>query len=312
MSKKGYMLFFLILLLSLGIMVPAYGDDRLIGSVPLSFSWDKAPKAGDLVGELYATSSNRQFVVEGVSYVKMDDTWIFGEKPMAEVELSAKSGYRFSSTARSYFSLFGCGVQYKKATMDTDGNTLILQVSFPTIDSILPPSTAVDWDDNTAVWDDVEGSKSYEIELYKDKRLMATVKAKHNSYDFKPYINVEGVYTFRVRAFGTYKSQASPWSDTSEGNKVRSEDAWYIDNGNWERNRLGRRYVYKNKAYPANTWRCINSQWYYFNGDGYMQTNCYVKSDEMNFYYWLGANGTWDSKKDTFSPDYTKYTVIKQ
>lgn len=310
MSKKLCILFFLISLLSLGSLITAYGDDAFIGSVPLSFSWDKVPKAGDLVGELYATSSNRQFVVEGASYMKRDDTWVFGEKPMAEIELSAKSGYRFKTTDRTYFSLFGCGVQYQKATMDSDGNTLILQVSFPTIDSILPPSTAVSWDEDTAVWDAVDGSKNYEIELYKDNRLLSTVKAKHNSYDFKPYINVEGNYTFRVRAFGTYRSQASPWSDWSEGNKVRSEDAWYIDNGSWERNRLGRRYVYKNKAYPSNTWRCINNQWYYFNNDGYMQTNCYVKSDDMNFYYWLDANGVWNSKNDTFNPDTSKYSVI--
>lgn len=311
MTKKFCILFFIISLLSFGSLSQAYGDDAFIGSVPLSFSWDKTPKAGDLVGALYATSSSRQFVVEGVSYTKRDDTWVFGEKPMAEIELSARGGYRFKTTDRTCFTLFGCGVQYKKATMDFDGNSLTLQVTFPTIDSILPSTTAVSWDDNTAVWDDVDGSKSYEVELYKDKRLLSTVKAKHSNYDFKPYINVEGNYTFRVRAFGTYRSQASPWSDLSEDNNVRSEDAWYIDNGSWERNRLGRRYVYKNKAYPSNAWRCINSQWYYFNNDGYIRTNCYVKSDEMKFYYYLGPNGVWDSSKDTFSPDFSKFTVIR-
>ena len=287
MSKKTFLLVFLISLLSLGILVPAYGEESLIDSVPLSISWDRAPKARDLVGEVYATSSNKHFVVEGASYVKRDDTWVFGERPVVEIELSAKSGYG-------------------------DGNSLILQVTLPTIDSILPASTAVSWNNNTAVWDEVEGSKSYEIQLYKDNRLMATVTAKHDRYDFKSYINVEGVYTFRVRAFGTYKSQASPWSELSEENKIRPEDAWYIDNGSWERNRLGRRYVYKNKAYPTNTWRCINNKWYYFNYEGYMLTNCYIKSGEMNFYYWLGANGAWDSDKDTFNPDLSKYTIVKQ
>ena len=312
MSKKTFLLVFLISLLSLGILVPAYGEESLIDSVPLSISWDRAPKAGDLGGEVYATSSNKHFVVEGASYVKRDDTWVFGERPVVEIELSAKSGYSFTSTGRTYFSLFGCGAQYKKATMDGDGNSLILQVTLPTIDSILPASTAVSWNNNTAVWDEVEGSKSYEIQLYKDNRLMATVTAKHDRYDFKSYITVEGVYTFRVRAFGTYKSQASPWSELSEENKIRPEDAWYIDNGSWERNRLGRRYVYKNKAYPTNTWRCINNKWYYFNYEGYMLTNCYIKSGEMNFYYWLGANGAWDSDKDTFNPDLSKYTIVKQ
>ena len=40
-----------------------------------------------------------------------------------------------------------------------------------------------------------------------------------------------------------------------------------------------------------------------------MLTNCYIKSGEMNFYYWLGANGAWDSDKDTFNPDLSKYTL---
>ena len=66
---------------------------------------------------------------------------------------------------QNILSLFGCGAQYKKATMDGDGNSLILQVTLPTIDSILPASTAVSWNNNTAVWDEVEGSKSYEIQL---------------------------------------------------------------------------------------------------------------------------------------------------
>ena len=43
-----------------------------------------------------------------------------------------------------------------------------------------------------------------------------------------------------------------------------------------------------------------------------MLTNCYIKSGEMNFYYWLGANGAWDSDKDTFNPDLSKYTIVKQ
>lgn len=311
MSKKAFLLVLLISLLSLGIMVTAYGEEKPVDTIPLAFTWDKAPKAGDLIGQVYATTTSRQFKIEGASYTNPDDTWTFGDRPVVEIEMSANSGFHFTSSKRDYFSLFGCGAKFKKATVDADGSTVVLQVTFPVIDGNLPASPSVSWSNYTAVWDEVSGAKSYEVQLYRDNRLVSTVKAKHDHYDFKSYINVEGVYTFRVRAFGTYKTQASPWSESSETNTVDKEDAWYFDNGKWERNRLGRRYVYKTKVYPANTWRCINNTWYYFNNDGYILTECYIKSTEMNFYYWLGANGAWDSAKDTFSPD-SRYSIIKQ
>ena len=65
-------------------------------------------------------------------------------------------------------------------------------------------------------------------------------------------------------------------------------------------------------AYPTNTWRCIDNKWYYFNYDGYVQTNCYIKSTELDFYYWLGPTGAWDTDKDAFHPDITKYEIIKE
>ena len=239
MKKRTFLLVFLTTILSLGIFIPAYGEETLITSVPLSFSWDKIPKAGDLVGEVYVNTNSKQFTVEGASYYKRDDTWVFGERPVVEVELSAKSDYRFTSNSRKYFSLFGCGAQFKKASIDPDGNSLILQVTFPTLDSMLPASTSVSWSNSNAVWDEVEGSKSYEVQLYRNNRLMTTVKAQHDRFDFRSYINLEGDYTFCVRAYGTYKSQASPWSERSESYTVTKKDAWYFDNRSEER-RVGK------------------------------------------------------------------------
>lgn len=312
MSKRTLLLVLLISVLSLGTVIPTYGEETEIDMVPLTLTWDHAPKAGDLVGQVYAATNSKRFKVEGASYIHRDDTWDFGEKPVVEIELSSNSGYRFTSSKRDYFSLFGCGAKFKKAVLDADGNTLTIQVTLPTIDGNLPASTAVSWSNFSAVWDEVKGAKNYEVQLYKDERVVATIKAKSDHYDLKSFINLEGAYTFRVRALGNYKSLASPWSESSETMNVDAEDAYYFDNGKWERSRLGRRYVYKTKLYPVSTWRFINNNWYYFNEDGYMQADCYVKSTEMNFYYWLGPNGAWNSDKDTFSPDVAKYSIIKQ
>ena len=109
----------------------------------MTFSWDTAPKGGELVGNVYAVSSNGEFKVEGAVYDKKDDQWDYGERPIVEVELSAKDGYYFSSTKRSIFSLTGCGAQFKTAEKDSDGSALILQVYLPAIDGNLPATTSV-------------------------------------------------------------------------------------------------------------------------------------------------------------------------
>lgn len=68
-----------------------------------------------------------------------------------------------------HFSLTGCGAQFKTAEKDGDGSALILQVYLPAIDGNLPVTTSVSWNQTTAVWDKVNGSKNYEVRLYRDK-----------------------------------------------------------------------------------------------------------------------------------------------
>ena len=97
-----------------------------------------APKGGEAVGTLTATTTSQSFIVEGSEYLKDDDTWDYGEWPCAEIELSAAEGYRFSTPNRRTFSLSGCNVQYKSSEIDSDGSTLILQVYLSRIGGQLP------------------------------------------------------------------------------------------------------------------------------------------------------------------------------
>lgn len=303
MAKKSLIIAALASFLSIGTLFSAYGQEKAISSVPLTFSWDTVPKGGELVGSVYAVSSTGEFKVEGAEYTKKDDQWDYGERPIVEVELSAKDGYYFSSTKRSIFSLTGCGAQFKNAEKDDDGSTLILQIYLPTIDGNLPVTTSVGWNGNTAVWDKVNGARNYETRLYRDKTLVTTQKTADPAYDFSSYINVEGNYTFNVRALGSYSSQAGSWSEISEIHAILPEDAWLISNGKWDKTSAGWRYVYPNNAYPVNSWRCINNNWYYFGSNGYMETNCYVKSSDQELYYWLGEDGIWNTQKDTAAPE---------
>ena len=303
MAKKSLIIAALAAFLSMGTLFSAYGQEKAITSIPLTFSWDTAPKGGELVGNVYAVSSNGEFKVEGAVYDKKDDQWDYGERPIVEVELSAKDGYYFSSTKRSIFSLTGCGAQFKTAEKDSDGSALILQVYLPAIDGNLPATTSVSWNLTTAVWDKVNGAKNYEVRLYRDKILVTTQKTTESTYDFSSYINVEGNYTFTVRALGTYSSQAGPWTDNSEPLTIRTEDTWFITNGTWDKTSSGWRYVYPNTVYPVNSWRCISDNWYYFGNNGYMESDCYVKSSDQDLYYWLGSDGIWNTEKDTAAPE---------
>lgn len=295
--------------LSAGSVFTAYGQEQNINHVSLSFSWDATPAGGQLVGEIHADSPNDQFVIEGSEYLKKDDTWIFGEQPIAEVELSAKEGYRFVSSSKGVFSLTGCGAKYRYAEVGSDGNTLILHVSLPKVDGTLPPTESTDWSGKTAVWDAVGGVTRYEIQLFKDSHILTTVTTKDTSYDFADYINVEGNYSFRVRAKGLYDYQASTWSSDSGNITITREDAWLDDNGTWKKEDAGWRFVYANGAYPVSTWRCIKDKWYYFNEDGYMVSKCYVRSASSNLYYWIGEDGIWDETWNTENPNRAQYRV---
>lgn len=303
MTKKLILTASLAAILSMSTLFWAYGQERSITSVPLSFSWDGEPKGGELVGTVQADSSSKEFTVEGAEYTKRDDQWNYGEQPVAEVELSANTDYRFSSTNRGVFSISGCNARFQSARIEDDGSTMILQVSFPSIDGSLPAVTAVSWDGDTAVWDGVSGAGSYEVQLYRNDKLLTTQTSKEASLDLSSYINVEGDYTFSVRAAGSYRSQSGSWSERSESRTLLYEDAWHIANGEWEKKPNGWRYVYKNGAYPVSTWRCINEAWYFFNEEGYMESDCYVKSSHQELYYWIGSDGVWDTAKDTSVPE---------
>lgn len=311
MSKKTILAAIFSMILSAAALIPIYGAEKDITSINLSFSWDKEPKGGDLIGHVSASSSSNQFTVEGAEYLEDDDTWIFGTRPEAEVELSANEDFQFSSSNRRIFTLSGCNVVFKEASIDSDGSTLILRVYFPTIDDVLPGTTAVSWNGKAAVWDEVGGAAGYEVKLYKDGSLSDTVTTPEASYDFSTYVNNEGAYTFTVRALGKYSTQSSEWSNASDPFTVSKSDAWYHNDGKWKRVPGGWRFVYENDDYPINAWRMIEDKWYFFNQKGYMAADCYVKADEGDVYHWVGSDGAWVKEKDTNVVDEGLYRILK-
>ena len=295
-------------LISLGLSFTALGEEP-ITDVSLTFSCDKSPEGGEEVGELTAVSSNRQFTVEGSEYLKDDDTWSYGEWPVGEVELSANEGYSFPSATRNLFHLSGCGVQYQSARTEDNGSTLILHVRLPRIDGALPAPLTADWSGHTAIWDEVEGADRYEIRLIKDGRTLTTVTSSSTSHSFEDWINNEGSYSFRVRAFNNYDRKSSSWCSDADPIVITPEEAWFHTKGTWKEENGKHRFLYPNGAFPQMAWRQIDGKWYFFDGAGYMVSECYVRSKTSNLYYWIGADGAWDESKDTQQPNRAQYEV---
>lgn len=153
------------------------------------------------------------------------------------------------------------------------------------------------------------GCRGYNVKLYRDDVLIASVSTTAIFYDFSSYINNAGIYSFQVQPIGYYRTQAGPWVPGEDSYTMTEEEACFSDAGTWTKAAGGRRFVYKNGAYPTSSWRYIKDNWYYFDSDGYMVSKCYVKSPGEGLYCWIDADGTWDAKKDTAEPNRSKYKI---
>lgn len=244
-------------LISLGLSFTAMGEER-ITDVSLIFSYDQSPEGGKEVGELTAVSSSSQFTVEGSGYLKDDDTWSYGEWPVGEVELSANEGYYFPTAARSLFHLSGDSVQYQSARTEDEGGTLILHVRLPRIDGAIPAPLTADWSGHTAVWDEVDGADQYEIQLLKDRRTLTTLTSSAASCSFENWINNEGSYTFRVRAYNRKDRKNSGWCSDAEPLVITPEEAWFHSDGIWKEENGKHLFLYPNGAFPQMAWRQID------------------------------------------------------
>ena len=64
----------------------------------------------------------------------------------------------------------------------------------------------------------------------------------------------------------------------------------YTGQGSWRKDKKGYRYGDTKGWYPKNRWQKIDGKWYFFDKEGYMESNAYRNG------WYLGANGAWDGK----------------
>ena len=304
MQKQKIICFIVAAAMTVGMGMTAYAADTKIDRVKLTFSYGEAPKSGEDIGDISVHAEGNEYYVESAEYTNSEDqdTWTVGDVPEVKIELYAKSGYRFSYTSKSHFSLSGCNAEFKKAKIYDNGDYIEVYAELKRIGGKLEGASNVTWEDTTAVWDEIEGAKSYDVKLLRDEKTVTTVSTTGTSYNFAGYINKEGDYTFRVRAIANYNNKTGEWSNDSDSLYIDEDEIGnYGGSGRWIQDGTGWWYSYDIGGYPSSCWKQINGIWYHFNSSGYMQTG-WLKLDGVWYYLngsgamltgWQAINGKW-------------------
>lgn len=300
--KRGLCLILsLIMASSLGFT--AWAADTKIDKVKLRFSGD-APASGEDIGDISVTADSDEYYVDTAEFTNSEDqdTWTVGDVPEVKIELSAEDGYRFSYTSKSHFTLSGLNAEFKRAKIYDNGATIEVFAELKRIGGKLEGAANLEWEDTTAVWDEIEGAKSYDVKLLRDDKTVTTVSTTGTSFNFAGYFNKEGDYTFRVRAISKYNSKTGEWSEDSNSLYVDEDELGsYGGSGRWVQDQTGWWYSYDTGGYPASSWKQINGAWYYFNSSGY-RVNGWLKLDRTWYYLnpdgvmttgWQAVNGQW-------------------
>lgn len=281
--KKRAAALLLTLCMAMGLSISANAAETRIEKVAVEFSWDSAPEQGQRPGNVSAKAGNDQYRIGEVYYTNdIDEYWQLGDTPEVIAVIHAANGYRFSSTNKSYFTITGQNAKHKRARIYDSGTTMELTVTFPQLTGRLQQVENTYWEDNIAIWDEMESAKSYEIRLYRNDKLQTTVKSDRARYDFSGSFAKEGEYSFKVRGIAKYNGKTGDWSEMSDYNFISESQAQSTAiGGNWVQDTRGWWYSYSGGGYPSETWRQINGAWYYFDRSGYMLTG------------WQNLGGSW-------------------
>lgn len=230
------------------------------------------------------------------------------------VELSAEDGYYFNITKASNISLKGAGAEYVKASRRDNGTTLIITAKLTKMDSFLGTVDDPTWEGQRGVWNEAYGASFYKLTLIGPDGKLKRVETGGTSYDFAPFMQEAGSYSYRVRPV----SINNKFGENAEANtiSVSEEEAAnnkskygverqvrfigeektpsnaiyeYIGAG-WQQNADGT-YWFKNTdgSYPQMNWLNDNGAWYFFDENGTMVTNMVISWQGNDYYF--GADG---------------------
>ena len=330
--KQAAALFITAALLSSSFAPAALADSKTkVGRICLTFNSDI--RAGNSGGEVDVTPTGNNtnlYYVDAVEVVNDEgDDWSKSNPPEADITLCLEDEeeYTFSGTSSGSFKLTLDSsvksrfdkIKFIDARKTDGGAAMILTVKMifdedaDISEAAAPKNLSWDFNNpNVAVWDDVESSKYFQIQLYRNGSLVTppgggspTLSIYNTFYDFTDWMSENGTYTFKVRSVKDSNNAKSRWVSSPE------QKAGSTVFEGWQRAADHVRWWWQNTdgTYPASQWKEINGQWYYFDADGYMATG-WVQVNGLYYYLdptsgamyanrytpdncWVDVNGVW-------------------
>lgn len=304
-------------LLAACITVPVYGASRKkITSISLTIKADIEADTdyGDETIEIESSSS--RYNVDGYEVMNEGFGWTEDTVPEIRIMLTANDDYYFTSLGTDKITLKG-GAEFKKATRQDSSETLLLDVTLPSMQNSLKDMEGVTLSqEGIASWPVIGTAGSYEVRVYRgDKIVGASLTTETNSINcrermLKPnesyMVKVRAVNKFDPTIKGEWVSsntiyvnggQAAAFRENPDGAGVEGGSGAA---GEWKQTEDGRWwYDQGGGTYPAGGWLEIGHKWYFFDAEGYMQTG-WIPWNEKEYY--CSENG--DMLTNCITPDH--------
>lgn len=239
-----------------------------------------------------------------------EDTYS-GKKNVYVVELAAEDGYYFNITKAASISLNGAGAKFLKAARQDNGGSLIITAELTKMEEFLGEIEAAGWSDNGfAEWETAPGATMYSLLITTSAGKTKKVETGGTTYDFNPFMQTAGDYSYRVRpmnqskSFGEWEEGGSFTVTQSQADSNREKYfvetyTYYIGEGigpsncvteykntGWQQEEGGKSWYRKEDgSYPQNVWWQEGSKWYYFGGDGYRKADEYMDLFGAQYYF---------------------------
>lgn len=226
------------------------------------------------------------------------------------VELTAEDECYFNITKQSSIHLSGAGAEFVKASRKDNGQTLIITARLTDLSDFLEEVSEAAWKENGyGEWSEAYGALAYRVALTDPKGKTKYATTGGTTYDFRPFMQKEGEYRFRVRP-ASESGKTKEWTDggyftvTPEtaahnqslfevkkdisflnGEKTPANQIVTYLNTGWQKTDDGH-FWYRNQdgSYPQSSWLQEGDDWYFFDENGYMVTSSYAEWGNERYY----------------------------
>lgn len=288
-----------------------------IEKVELRFEPQELDERG--VPEIEVTNRGTHYAIGDCSnayyYYGKDNRYNFDEASnLYTVELFADDGYYFN-TYKDKIKVSGFGAQFVRAERKDNGQTFIVTVRLEDMTSFVSDISNVWWEQSgKGAWEEAYGATLYKVAVTDPKGDTHYAETAGCTYDFSPFMQMEGNYSFRVKPVaesgdgGEWMESGGQFVDAQAAFNNQSlykvEKEWVFEgeeqtpdkakilykNIGWQSAADGR-YWYRNQdgSYPQSVWMQDGETWYYFDAHGLMSADAYINWKGAEYY--VGSDG---------------------